>query len=137
MNIKKQIIIISSIFSLIGCSSFAPFGSETAVKYLGIAKGITDATTYSVTGKTTNDHILSAAFGKDCKLTRIIVKKPICIEFDAKTYRYSIFNKGKVVSKNNVVDIQFPSEIYDFEKTFEKDLKKKLKSKNLNLNLFK
>ena len=132
MNIKKQIIIISSIFSLIGCSSFAPFGSETAVKYLGIAKGITDATTYSVTGKTTNDHILSAAFGKDCKLTRIIVKKPICIEFDAKTYRYSIFNKGKVVSKNkqdyvirrltfNPMFNEMMEDIFEFLKNINKD----------------
>ncbi len=137
MNIKKNIITLSSILLLTSCTSLAPFGSETAMKYLGIAKGITDATTYSITGKSTNDHIISAAFGKDCKLRRIITKKPICIEFDEKTYKYRIFNKGKVVSKNNVVDIQFPSEIYEFEKSFEKDLKKTLKSKSLNLNLFK
>ena len=48
--------------------------------------------------------------------------------------KYSIFNRGKVVSKNNVVDIKFPSEIYDFDKTLEKDLKKKLKRSNLQLN---
>ena len=45
----------------------------------------------------------------------------------------SIFKKGKVVSKNNVIEMKFPSEIYEFNKALEKDLKKKLKSSSLRL----
>ena len=133
---KKNIILLSMISTLYGCSAVASGGYETAFKYLGIAKGITDAGSYSLTGKTTNDHILSAALGKDCKLSRIIAKKSICIEFDSASYKYNVFHKGKILSKNNVVDIQFPSEIYDFDKTLEKDLKKKLKQSTFK-QLFK
>ena len=104
------------------------------MKYLGFAKGAADAVTYKKTGKTINDHVLSGAIGKDCKISRIVKKKPICVEIDPRSHKYSIFNRGKVVSKNNVVDIKFPSEIYDFDKTLEKDLKKKLKRSNLQLN---
>jgi len=131
MNIKKKIIIFSSIITLSGCSALAPSGTETAFKYLGIIKGAGDAA--STTGKTISDHLLSAAIKKDCKLGRIITKKPICVEIDQRSHKYSIYNKGKIISKNNVVDMKFPSEIYDFNKTLEKDLKKKLKNSNLKL----
>ena len=87
------------------------------------------------TGKTINDHLLSAAIGKDCKIGRVITKKPICIQIAPRSQKYSIFKKGKVVSKNNVIEMKFPSEIYEFNKTLEKDLKKKLK--NSSLKLFK
>ena len=40
----------------------------------------------------------------------------------------------KIISKNNVVDMKLPSEMYDFNKTLEKDLKKKLKNSNLKLS---
>ena len=79
MNIKNKIIIISAFISLSGCSSLVPTGAETAFKYLGIAKGVGDVASYSKTGKTLNDHFLSAAIGKDCKLGRIITKKPIFV----------------------------------------------------------
>tara|TARA_Y100000590_G_C15734759_1_gene1018166 strand:+ start:1677 stop:2090 length:414 start_codon:yes stop_codon:yes gene_type:complete len=133
LNIKKNIIVLGSIILISGCSALAPTGGE-AMKYLGFAKGAADAVTYKKTGKTINDHVLSAAIGKDCKISRIVKKKPICVEIDPRSHKYSIFNRGKVVSKNNVVDIKFPSEIYDFDKTLEKDLKKKLKRSNLQLN---
>tara|TARA_Y100000310_G_C20354604_1_gene656023 strand:+ start:153 stop:560 length:408 start_codon:yes stop_codon:yes gene_type:complete len=133
MNIKKKIIFLSSLIALSNCSALAPPGTETAFKYLGVAKGIGDVATYSQTGKTINDHLLSAAVSKDCKLGRIITKKPICIEIDSRSHKYNIFNKGKVISKNNIVRMKFPSEIYDFKKTLERDLKKKLKKSNLKL----
>ena len=134
-NIKKKVIIFTSFVTLSGCSALVPSGGDTALKYLGISKGIADVASYQSTGKTINDHLLSAAIGKDCKIGRVITKKPICIEIDPRTQKYSIFKKGEVVSKNNVIDMKFPSEIYEFNKTLEKDLKKKLK--NSSLKLFK
>ena len=132
MNIKKIIIILSLTLTLPSCSSIVPSGTETAFKYLGIAKGVGDAALYSKTGKTINDHLLSAAVRKDCKIGRIITKRPICVQIDP-THKYSIFSKGKVVSTNNVMNMKFPSEIYDFNKTLEKDLKKKLKKTNIKV----
>ena len=132
MNIKKIIIILSLTLTLPSCSSIVPSGTETAFKYLGIAKGVGDAALYSKTGKTINDHLLSAAVRKDCKIGRIITKRPICVQIDP-THKYSIFSKGKVVSTNNVMNMKFPSEIYDFNKTLEKDLKKKLKKINIKV----
>ena len=133
INFKNKITIIASFVALSGCSSLAPSGTETALKYLSITKGVADVATYQTTGKTINDHLLSAAIGKDCKIGRVITKKPICIQIDPRSQKYSIFNKGKVVSKNNVIEMKFPSEIYEFNKTLEKDLKKKLKSSSLRL----
>ena len=132
MNIKKIIIILSLTLTLPSCSSIVPSGTETAFKYLGIAKGVGDAALYSKTGKTINDHLLPAAVRKDCKIGRIITKRPICVQIDP-THKYSIFSKGKVVSTNNVMNMKFPSEIYDFNKTLEKDLKKKLKKTNIKV----
>ena len=134
INIKKKIIIFLSIITLSGCSALAPSGTEIAFKYLGIVKGVSDAASYSITGKTINDHVLSAAIRKDCRLSRIITKKPICIEIDGRSHKYSVYNRGKIISKNNVVDMKLPSEMYDFNKTLEKDLKKKLKNSNLKLS---
>ena len=99
LNIKKNIIILGSFIALSSCSALVPTGSET-FKFLGIAKGVGDLTLYAKTGKTVNDHILSAAVKKDCKLGRIIQKRPICIELDPSTQKFSIFNKGKVVRIN-------------------------------------
>ena len=134
MNIKKKIIILSSFITLSSCSILAPSGTETAFKYLGIVKGVGDIASFSTTGKTINDHLLSAAIKKDCKLSRIMTKKSICIEIDPRSYKYNIYNRGKVISKNNVTYMKLPSEIYDFSKTLEKDLKKKLKNSNLKLS---
>ena len=134
MNIKNKIIVISSlVFTLSSCSSLFPSGSETAFKYIGITKGIGDVASYSKTGKTLNDHFLSAVVAKDCKISRIITKKPICIQIDSRSHKYNIFNKGKVISKNNIVRMKFPSEIYEFKKTLGRDLKNKLKKSNLKL----
>ena len=134
-NIKKKIIIFTSLAALSGCSALAPSGSQTALKYIGVTKGVADVASYQSTGKTINDHLLSAVIGKDCKIGRVITKKPICVQIDPSSQKYSIFNKGKVISKNNVVEKKFPSEIYEFNKILEKDLKKKLK--NSSLKLFK
>ena len=133
MNIKKKIIVLSSFIVLSSCSALFPSGTEIAVKYLGIAKGVGDVATFSRTGRTINDHLLSAAIGRDCKIGRIIRKKPICIEIDPASHKYSIFKKGKVVSTNNVMKMNFPSEIYDFKGMLAKDLKEKLRSPNLKL----
>ena len=132
-NIKKKIIIFTSLAALSGCSALAPSGSQTALKYIGVTKGVADVASYQSTGKTINDHLLSAVIGKDCKIGRVITKKPICVQIDPSSQKYSIFNKGKIISKNNVVDMKFPSEMYDFSKTLEKDLKKKLKKSNLKI----
>ena len=96
-------------------------------------KGVGDVASYTSTGKTINDHLLSATIKKDCKIGRIITKKPICVEIDPRSYKYSIYNKGKVLSKNNIVRMKFPSEIYNFSKTLKKDLKEKLKKYPLKL----
>ena len=134
MNIiKKKFIVLTSFIALTGCSSLVPVGNEVALKYFGVVKGAADVATYSATGKTVNDHFLSAVIGKDCSIGRIVTRRPICIEIDKRSHKYSIFNKGKIISKNNVVDMKFPSEIYDFSKTLEKDLKKKLKKSNLKI----
>ena len=132
-NFKKKIIVFTSFVVLSGCSAIAPSGTET-FKYLSISKGIADVASYHSTGKTINDHLLSVAVGKDCKIGRLIAKKPICVQIDPRSQKYSIFKKGNVVSKNNVIDMKFPSEIYDFNKTLEEDLKKKLKNSNLKLS---
>ena len=132
MNIKKNIIILGSFIALSSCSALVPTGSET-FKFLGIAKGVGDLTLYAKTGKTVNDHILSAAVKKDCKLGRIIQKRPICIELDPSTQKFSIFNKGKVVSKNNVIKMKFPSEVYDLNNSLEQNVRKTLKNSNLRL----
>ena len=134
-NIKKKIIIFTSLAALSGCSALAPSGSQTALKYIGVTKGVADVASYQSTGKTINDHLLSAVIGKDCKIGRVITKKPICVQIDPSSQKYSIFNKGKIISKNNVVKMKFPSEIYEFNKILKKDLKKKLK--NSSLKLFK
>ena len=133
MNIKKKIIVLSSFFVLSSCSALFPSGTEIAVKYLGIAKGVGDVATFSRTGRTINDHLLSAAIGRDCRIGRVIRKKPICIEIDPASHKYSIFKKGKVVSTNNVMKMKFPSEIYDYNKTLEKDLNKKLNHSNVKV----
>ncbi|MBH71392.1 MAG: hypothetical protein CMI97_02785 [Pelagibacteraceae bacterium] len=132
LNIKKNIIILGSFIALSSCSALVPTGSET-FKFLGIAKGVGDLTLYAKTGKTVNDHILSAAVKKDCKLGRIIQKRPICIELDPSTQKFSIFNKGKVVSKNNVIKMKFPSEVYDLNNSLEQNVRKTLKNSNLRL----
>ena len=132
MSIKK-ICFVTSFVAISSCSAMAPSGTEAAFKYLGITKGIADVASYQSTGKTINDHILSAAIGKDCKIGRIITKNPICIEIDPRSQKYSIFKKGNVISKNNVIDMKFPSEIYEFDKTLQKDLKKKLKNSSLKI----
>ena len=134
LSIKKKIIVLSSFIVLSSCSALVPSGTQTAFKYLGIVKGVSDAASYSITGKTINDHLLSAAIKKDCRLSRIITKKPICIEIDQRSHKYSIYNRRKIISKNNVVDMKLPSEMYDFNKTLGKDLKKKLKNSNLKLS---
>ena len=133
MNIKKKIIILTSFVVLSGCSALAPSGTETAFKYIGLVKGVGDAASYTKTGKTLNDHLLSAVIKSDCKLGRIIIKKPVCVEIDPRSHKYSIYNKGKVLSKNNIVRMKFPSEIHNFTKTLEKDLKEKLKKYPLKL----
>ena len=132
MSIKK-IFFLTSFVAVSSCSAIAPSGTETALKYLSIAKGAADVASYQSTGKTINDHLLSVAIGKDCKLGRVILRKPICIEINPSSQKYSIYKKGKVISKNNVIEMKFPSEIYDFNKTLEQDLKKKLKNSNLKL----
>ena len=132
LNIKKNIIILGSFIALSSCSALVPTGSET-FKFLGIAKGVGDLTLYDKTGKTVNDQILSAAVKKDCKLGRIIQKRPICIELDPSTQKFSIFNKGKVVSKNNVIKMKFPSEVYDLNNSLEQNVRKTLKNSNLRL----
>jgi len=129
----KRIFFLTSFVAISSCSALATAGTDTAFKYLGINKGIADIASYQTTGKTINDHLLSAAIGKDCKLGRVITKKPICVQIDQKSQKYTIFKKGNIISKNNVIDMKFPSEIYDFNKTLEKDLKKKLKNSNLKL----
>ena len=98
---------------------------EKAFKYFSFAKGGADLVSLSATGKTTNDHFLSAAFGKDCKIARLLKKQPICIEVNSKTFKYKLFKKGDLVSTNNVVRMKFPSEIYDFKKAIKKDILKK------------
>ena len=133
MNIKKKIIVLSSFFVLSSCSALFPSGTEIAFKYLGIVKGVGDVASFSRTGKTINDHLLSAAIGRDCKIGRVVRKKPICIEIDPSSHKYSIFEKGKVISRNNVMKMKLPSEIYDFNRILEKDLKEKLRSPNLKL----
>ncbi|SVE07319.1 uncharacterized protein METZ01_LOCUS460173, partial [marine metagenome] len=88
MNIKNKIIIISAFITLSGCSTLVPSGTQTAFKYLGIAKGAGDVASYSQTGKTLNDHFMSAAIGKDCKLGRVLIKQPICIQVDPSSHKY-------------------------------------------------
>ena len=100
---------------------------------MGYAKGGVDAVSLSATGKTSNDHLLSYAVGKDCKISRLIRKQPICLEVDPKVFKYKLFQKGKLVSTDNVVKMQFPSEIYEFNKTLKKQLtviKKPKQTKN-------
>ena len=123
---KKFVLPLFPVFLLVNCSAIAPTTSlETSFKYFSFAKGGADLVSLSATGKTTNDHFLSAAFGKDCKISRLLKKQTICIEVNPKTFKYKLFKKGGFVSTNNVVKMKFPSEIYDFKKAIKKDLLKK------------
>ncbi len=132
---KNHIILLSCLFTLSNCSLIVPPSMQSSLQYLGYAKGAVDAVSYTKTGKTSTDHIISAMVGKDCKVSRAIRKKAICIEFDAKVFKYKVFNKnGHELSSNNVIKMQFPSEIYDFDKTLKKDLQKKLKKNKLKLS---
>ena len=136
IKFKKHILPLFALLVLTNCSAIAPASMESSFKYLGIAKGAVDVASYNATGKTSTDHLFSAAIGKDCKISRIIKRQPICVEFDAKVFKYKLYNKGKLISKNNVVNMKFPSEIYEFKKSFNKDVKSKLKSKNLKNRKF-
>ena len=71
MNLKKKIIIITSFVALSGCSALAPHGTETAFKYIGLMKGVGDVASYTSTGKTINDHLLSATIKKIVKLEEL------------------------------------------------------------------
>ena len=110
----KYIVAFSPIILFSGCSALAPTSMET---YLSYAKGVVDVATYKQTGKTSNDHILSAFVGKDCKISRILQRKEICVEVDPNSFKYKLFKNGKIVSKDNVVRMKFPSEMYNFDKT--------------------
>ena len=81
-----------------------------------------DSASFITSGKTTNDHMLSAVIGKDCRIARLIKKKPMCIEINSKVFKYKLFREGKLVTSNNVVKMQFPSEIYDFKHALKKNL---------------
>ena len=39
------------------------------------------------------------------------------MEVDLNSFKYKLFKNGKVVSKDNVVRMKFPSEMYNFDKT--------------------
>ena len=133
MNLKKKIIIITSYVTLSGCSALAPSGTETAFKFIGLIKGAGDVASYTSTGKTINDHLLSATIKKDCKIGRIITRKPICVEIDPRSQKYNVYNQGKIISKNNIVRMKFPSQVYEFNKSLKQSLKKKLKKSNIKL----
>jgi len=119
---KKIILPVSGLIILSSCSAVAPNSLQTTFKYLGFAKGGVDAVTLSATGKTSNDHLLSYVVGKNCKISRLLRKQPICLELEPKVFKYKLFKKGKLVSTDNVVKMQFPSEVYDFNKTLKKHL---------------
>ena len=119
---KKFVFPSSVILLLTSCSAIAPSSFETSFKYFGFVKGGMDGVSFLATGKTTNDHMLSAVIGKDCRISRLIKKKPICIEIDPKVFKYKLFKEGKLVTSNNVIKMQFPSEIYDFDETLKKNL---------------
>ena len=119
---KKFIFPSSVIFLLANCSAIAPSSFETSFKYLGYLKGGMDSASFITTGKTTNDHMLSTVIGKDCRIARLIKKKPMCIEINSKVFKYKLFKEGKLVTSNNVVKMQFPSEIYDFKHALKKNL---------------
>ena len=129
----KKIIFLASFLILSGCTAIGPIGGEAAFKYLGFGKGAVDLASYSSTGKTINDHLFSAIIGKDCKIGRIITRKPICVEIDARSQKYNVYNQGKIISKNNIVRMKFPSQVYEFNKTLKQSLKKKLKKSNIKL----
>ena len=58
----KRIIVISLFFLLYGCTGYT------------IASLTSNIVTYSVTGKTNSDHVISYVTEKDCKLFRIVDK---------------------------------------------------------------
>ena len=91
IKFKKHILPLFALLVLTNCSAIAPASMESSFKYLGIAKGAVDVASYNATGKTSTDHLFSAAIGKDCKISRIIKRQPICVEFDAKTGEISKF----------------------------------------------
>ena len=59
-------LIIFIFFFLANCSTFT------------VASIATNTATYSATGKTNSDHVISLITGKDCKIFRIIKKEKIC-----------------------------------------------------------
>lgn len=132
-TLNKPFLLISTLFLLSNCSIIAPASMQSSFKYLSFTKGAIDTASFVKTGKTSTDHFISAFVGKDCRISRIIRKKAICIEIDAKVFKYKLYNKGQELSENNIVKMQFPSEIYDFNKTLENDLQKKLKNSKIKI----
>ena len=67
-----KILIIFSTLILSGCA-----GPLTVLSYY---KTAADGVMWIITDKTINDHALSAATDKDCKMFRVLEDKKICID---------------------------------------------------------
>ena len=62
---------------LIGALLLLLMGSCTGYSIASLG---TTILTYSATGKTNSDHVVSAMSGKDCRLTRALKEKKYCAE---------------------------------------------------------
>ncbi len=69
----KRLIIVAAALALSGCG---------LPKMFTVASYALDGILLLSTGKSTNDHAISVAVGKDCALLRVIKGEDVCREFD-------------------------------------------------------
>lgn len=73
-----------------GLAVLALSGCVAVPASMTIASFAFDGMSYAATGKSTNDHALSAVTGEDCALWRVVKDKPVCAE-PAKTGAKEVF----------------------------------------------
>ena len=69
----KRLIVVAPVLALSGCA---------LPKMFTVASYALDGILLLSTGKSTNDHAISVAVGKDCALLRVIKGEDVCREFD-------------------------------------------------------
>ena len=88
----KRIIVISLFFLLYGCTGYT------------IASLTSNIVTYSVTGKTNSDHVISYVTEKDCKLFRIVDKNKNICETNQRNIIIATNEKETNINKNYFED---------------------------------
>ena len=79
------LLLSTSLFIATSCAIVSTSTTSPAVvKQVGYAKAAADIVSTSYTDKSTSDHAVSFALNKDCKISRVIKRVPICLEYGPK-----------------------------------------------------